>query len=85
MFFWICFAIIFLPISIFVPIKKIGKIFDVSVVDQPFYNSTDVVAVKGADNDDFLEKREELRKQHEEGLKQKEFEERKNQVLAKLG
>ena len=25
MFFWICFAIIFLPISIFVPIKKIGK------------------------------------------------------------
>ena len=66
-------------------IKKIGKIFDVSVVDQPFYNSTDVVAVKGADNDDFLEKRKELRKQHEEELKQKEFEERKNQVLAKLG
>lgn len=25
MLFWICFAIIFLPISIFVPIKKIGK------------------------------------------------------------
>lgn len=66
-------------------IKKIGKIFDVSVVDQPFYNSTDVVAVKGADNDDFLEKRDELRKQHEEELKQKEFEEKKKALLEKLG
>ena len=38
-------------------ITKIGKLFDVSVVDQPFYNATDVsIASK---NDDFLERRKE--------------------------
>ena len=68
-------------------ITKIGKLFDVSVVDQPFYNATDVsIASK---NDDFLERREQLRKEHEEELeekrKQEELRKLKDQVLAKLG
>lgn len=61
-------------------ITKIGKLFDVSVVDQPFYNATDVsIASK---NDDFLSKREELRKQYE--LK-KSLEAAKTRLLSKLG
>ena len=61
-------------------ITKIGKLFDVSVVDQPFYNATDVsVASK---NDDFLERRAELRKQHEE---KKALKEAKEKLIAKLG
>ena len=68
-------------------IKKIGKLFDVSVVDQPFYNATDV-SVK-SENEDFLTKRAELRKEHEEKLeeerKAKELREMKDQLLAKLG
>ena len=61
-------------------ITKIGKLFDVSVVDQPFYNATDVsVASK---NDDFLEKRKELRKEYEE---KKALEEAKTKLIAKLG
>ncbi len=61
-------------------ITKIGKLFDVSVVDQPFYNATDVsVASK---NDDFLERRAELRKQHEE---KKALEEAKQRLIEKLG
>ena len=61
-------------------ITKIGKLFDVSVVDQPFYNATDVsVASK---NDGFLERRKELRKQHEE---KKALEEAKKKLIAKLG
>ena len=61
-------------------ITKIGKLFDVSVVDQPFYNATDVsVASK---NDDFLERRKKLRKQHEE---KKALEEAKKKLIAKLG
>lgn len=60
-------------------ITKIGKLFDVSVVDQPFYSATDVsVASK---NDDFLERRKELRKQHEE---KKALEEAKERLLNKL-
>ena len=69
-------------------ITKIGKLFDVSVVDQPFYNATDV-SVARKENDEFLEKREELRKQHEEELeaqkKKEELEKRKQEVLSKLG
>lgn len=68
-------------------ITKIGKLFDVSVVDQPFYNATDV-SVKNQ-NDEFLEKREQLRKEHEEKLeeekKKDELNKRKAEVLAKLG
>ncbi len=61
-------------------ITKIGKLFDVSVVDQPFYNATDVsIASK---NDDFLERRAELRKQYEE---RKALEEAKNKLIIKLG
>ena len=61
-------------------ITKIGKLFDVSVVDQPFYNATDVsVASK---NDEFLKRRDELRKEHEE---KKALDEAKERLLAKLG
>ncbi len=68
-------------------ITKIGKVFDVSVVDQPFYNATDVsVASK---NDDFMARREELRKEHEEMIKEEErkatLEKAKKELLAKLG
>lgn len=60
-------------------ITKIGKLFDVSVVDQPFYNATDVsIASK---NDDFLERRAELRKQYET---QKKLKDAKEKVIAKL-
>ena len=61
-------------------ITNIGKLFDVSVVDQPFYNATDVsIASK---NDDFLERRNALRKQHEE---KKALQEAKEKLIAKLG
>lgn len=69
-------------------ILKIGKLYDVSVVDQPFYNSTDV-SVARKENNEFLEKREELRKEHEEKMeeerKKEELEKKKQEVLAKLG
>lgn len=54
-------------------ITKIGKLFDVSVVDQPFYNATDVsVASK---NDSFLERRDKLRR----------LEEAKRKLILKIG
>lgn len=59
-------------------ITKIGKLFDVSVVDQPFYNATDVSVARDVKNNEFLVKREELRKQEE--LKRA-----KNALLNKLG
>ena len=69
-------------------ITKIGKLFDVSVVDQPFYNATDV-SVARSSNDEFLEKRKELREQHEKELeeqkKKEELQRRKEEVLKKLG
>lgn len=68
-------------------ILKIGKLFDVSVVDQPFYNATDVSLA--SENDDFLERREELRKKHEEEIKENErktkLQEAKDKVFKKLG
>ena len=68
-------------------IKKIGKLFDVSVVDQPFYNSTDV-SVK-SENDEFLAKRKELREEHEQQLeeekKQEELRKLKDSLIEKLG
>lgn len=68
-------------------ITKIGKLFDVSVVDQPFYNATDVSVASS--NDDFLERRNELRKEHEEKLKEAErkniLQKAKEEVLKKLG
>lgn len=70
-------------------ITKIGKVFDVSVVDQPFYNATDVSVARDIDNNEFLTRREELRKQHEEELaleeKRKMLEEAKANIMAKLG
>lgn len=69
-------------------IKKIGKLFDVSVVDQPFYNSTDV-SVAREQNNEFLEKRAELREEHEKQLeeekKQEELRKAKDELLKKLG
>ena len=69
-------------------ITKIGKVFDVSVVDQPFYNATDVSVARNS-NDEFLERRNQLRKEHEEKLakekKAKELKEAKEMLLKKLG
>ena len=62
-------------------ITKIGKVFDVSVVDQPFYNATDVSVARNQ-NDEFLEKRNQLRKEHEDKLR---FEDKKKALLEKLG
>lgn len=70
-------------------ITKIGKVFDVSVVDQPFYNATDVSVARDLNNNDFLARREELRKAHELELEEKrkaeELEKKKQELLAKLG
>ena len=62
-------------------ITKIGKVYDVSVVDQPFYNATDVSVARNQ-NDEFMERRNELRKEHEEKVA---LEEKKNEILSKLG
>lgn len=62
-------------------ITKIGKVFDVSVVDQPFYNATDV-SVARSQNDEFLTRREELRKEHETKI---ELDKKKQELLSKLG
>lgn len=70
-------------------IKRIGKVFDVSVVDQPFYNATDVSIARDIKNDDFMKRREELRKQHEEEVKEEErkatLAKAKEELLKKLG
>lgn len=65
-------------------ITKIGKVYDVSVVDQPFYNATDVSVARN-NNDEFLERRNQLRKEHEEEIRKQELQELKNKVLEKLG
>lgn len=69
-------------------IKKIGKLYDVSVVDQPFYNATDV-SVARSENDEFLTKRKELREEHEKQLeeekRQEELKKAKEKLLKKLG
>ena len=69
-------------------ITKIGKVFDVSVVDQPFYNATDVSVARDL-NDEFLTRRDKLRKAHEEELKEEErknaLKEAKENLLKKLG
>lgn len=70
-------------------IKRIGKVFDVSVVDQPFYNATDVSVARDINNSEFLERRKEIREQHEEEIKQQEKAEElrkaKDELLKKLG
>lgn len=69
-------------------ITKIGKVFDVSVVDQPFYNATDVSVARDL-NDEFLTRRDELRKAHEEELKEEERKQEiakaKEELLKKIG
>ena len=69
-------------------ITKIRKVFDVSVVDQPFYNATDVSVARDL-NDEFLTRRDELRKAHEEKLKEEERKQEitkaKEELLKKLG
>ena len=69
-------------------IKKIGRLFDVSVVDQPFYNSTDV-SIARDENDEFLTKRAELREEHEKQLEEEKKAEElriaKDNLLKKLG
>jgi len=70
-------------------ITKIGKLFDVSVVDFPFYNDTDVSVARAANNDEFLKKRKELREKYEkeenERKEKEELEKAKQELLAKLG
>lgn len=61
-------------------ITDIDRLYDVSVVDIPFYDSTSVYA--RAENDEFLTRREELRKEHEA---KKQLDEAKKAILAKLG
>lgn len=63
-------------------ITKIGKVFDVSVVDQPFYNATDVSIARDINNNDFLTRREELRKAEE---KNRALKKAKDKLLKKLG
>ena len=70
-------------------IKRIGKVFDVSVVDQPFYNATDVSITRDNKSEEFLKRREELRTKHEEELKEEERKQAlakaKEELLKKLG
>lgn len=69
-------------------ITKIGKVYDVSVVDQPFYNATDV-SIARSENDEFLEKRKQLREEHEKELAEQQRKEQldkmKKDLLTKLG
>ncbi len=70
-------------------ITKIGKLFDTSVVDQPFYNATDVSVARDVNNDEFLTRRAELRKAHEEQIaeeqRKQQLQELKDKVIAKIG
>lgn len=61
-------------------ILDIDKLYDVSVVDVPFYDSTSVYARD--ENDDFMVRRAELRKEHENKLA---LEKAKAKLRAKLG
>lgn len=67
-------------------ITKIGKLYDVSVVDQPFYNATDVSLA--SKNDSFMERRAELRKEHEQQLEEQkkadELRKAKDELLKRL-
>lgn len=68
-------------------ITDIEKLYDVSVVDMPFYDTTSVYARN--ENDEFLERRATLRKEHEEAKAEEErkakLQEAKENLLAKLG
>ena len=62
-------------------ITRIGKVFDVSVVDQPFYNATDVQLARSK-SDDFLERRNHIREEIEAKRK---LEKAKEELMKKLG
>ena len=62
-------------------ITKIGKVFDVSVVDQPFYNATDVQVARNK-SDDFLERRNQIIAEEEA---KKKLAKAKEELIAKLG
>lgn len=62
-------------------ILSIDKLYDVSVVDMPFYDATSVYARSMDLADNFLERRKQLRKEHED----KELEDAKQELLKKLG
>lgn len=62
-------------------ILSIEKLFDVSVVDMPFYDATSVYA-RGLEASDFEEKRQQLREQEEQ---RRILEDKKKEILAKLG
>lgn len=67
-------------------ITDIDRLYDVSVVDQPFYSTTDVSTSRGIINDDFMERRNQLRKAYEEKQRyEKELAAAKQEVLEKLG
>lgn len=61
-------------------ITDIDRLYDVSVVDIPFYDSTSVYA--RGESDEFLSRRDELRKEHEEKAALKAA---KEEILKKLG
>lgn len=61
-------------------IKDIDKLYDVSVVDVPFYDSTSVFARNNTD--EFLERRKKLRAEYEEKI---ELEKARKDLLEKLG
>ena len=62
-------------------LTKIGKGFDVSVVDQPFYNATDVQVARNK-SDDFLERRNQIIAEEEA---KKKLAKAKEELIAKLG
>ena len=63
-------------------ILDIDKLYDVSVVDVPFYDSTSVFARNVDNSDDFNVRRVELRKRHEEKIA---LDKAKKELLEKLG
>ena len=67
-------------------ITDIDKLYDVSVVDQPWYDGTDISTSRSELGSDFLERRKELREQYEKETKRKlEIEEAKKELLKKIG
>ena len=63
-------------------ITDIDRLYDVSVVDLPFYDSTSVFARDLDNSNDFMQKRKELREEKEK--EEKELEDAKQELLKKL-
>lgn len=67
-------------------ITDIDRLYDVSVVDMPFYDSTSVYARSLDNSSDYEEKRKELRTEKEAtDKKEKELKDAKEELLKKLG